>query len=104
MEGEGQPRCSAYHPLLPLLSSTLLRLSLSLSASPGDTPAADEDPLSLCQEGLDLLERSVLTPDLCLKASLVSQRGQGPSLMARNADLSLSLSLCSLSALEEPGY
>ena len=101
---EGPVSCSAYHPLLPLLSSALLRLSLFTShftdndgppagkdrppaAKVGtkDGPAAGkdgsaagkDDPLSMCQEGLDLLERSVLHPDLCLKSSLISQKGQG---------------------------
>ena len=108
---EGQVPCSAYHPLLPLLSSALLRLSLFTShftdndgppagkdrpptakdgppaakvgtkdgrAAGKDGPAAGkDDPLSMCQEGLDLLERSVLHPDLCLKSSLISQKGQG---------------------------
>ena len=108
---EGPVSCSAYHPLLPLLSSALLRLSLFTShftdndgppagkdrpptakdgppaAKDGpptakvgtkDGPAAGkDDPLSMCQEGLDLLERSVLHPDLCLKSSLISQKGQG---------------------------
>ena len=143
---EGPVSCSAYHPLLPLLSSALLRLSLFTShftdndgppagkdrpptakdgppagkdrpptakdrppaakdgppaakvgtkdgraagkdgraagkdgrAAGKDGPAAGkDDPLSMCQEGLDLLERSVLHPDLCLKSSLISQKGQG---------------------------
>ena len=82
MEGEGKPPCSPYNPLLPLLSSSMLHLSLCLAYSEAPPTvwggASETTPLSVCEEGLVILGRSVLPHD-CLKSSLLSHRGQSLS-------------------------